>query len=83
MRFYGFNWEYMMAMSLRLFWSMVKNMHRIRAQEQLRQIRIVSLPNIDESARTEYINEQVSTLGTITVSDERDTDIAGKLAKFS
>ena len=79
MRFYGWTWEYIMAVPLRLFWTLVKNKNRIEARDTLRQIKLMAFPNLAENSKMEYIGEQESTLGTIAVSDERDTEGINKL----
>lgn len=54
-------------------------MYRIQAQENLRWVRVLSMPNITEQAREDYVNEQVKAMGIIQVSEERDTEGFNKL----
>lgn len=68
-----------MQLPLRLFWTLVKNKNRIEARENLRLIRRMAFPNLAEGGQREYIAEQESTLGTIAVTDERDTEAINKL----
>lgn len=79
MQFYHWDWEYIMGMSLRLFWTMVKSMRRIKAAENLRWIRINGFANLADKDRKEYIAEQEKIIGTISVSDQRDTEGLKKL----
>jgi hypothetical protein len=74
MRFYGYKWEEMLSLPLRLFWTMVKNKNRITAAENLRQIQLLGFQNLEEASRKEYIQAQQDTLGQIALSDERDEE---------
>lgn len=79
MRFYGYTWEYMLSLPLRLFWTLVKSKNRINAAENLRQIQLLGFQNLEESSKKAYINDQQKVLGTVAVSDERDTEGVEKL----
>ena len=68
-----------MQLPLRLFWTLVKNKNRIEARESLRALRQMSFPNIAENSKMEYIGDLESTLGTVAVTDERDTEGIQKL----
>lgn len=79
MHFYGYDWEKMMRLPLKLFWTFLGNMYRLQAQENLRWVQILSMPNIKEEGRNEYIQSQTRRMGTIQVSDERDNEGFKKL----
>ncbi|WPH68484.1 hypothetical protein [Stenotrophomonas phage BUCTxx99] len=83
MHFYGWNWQQIMQTPIKLFWTLLKQMYRLQAQEALRWIRILSVPNLTEDARKSFIDEQVKALGTIQVMDERDEDGINKLKNLS
>lgn len=68
-----------MKVPLKLFWFHLRSMYRIQAQENLRWVRVLSMPNITEQAREDYVNEQVKAMGIIQVSEERDTEGFNKL----
>lgn len=68
-----------MSLPLRLFWTLVKSKNRIQAAENLRQVELLGFQNLAEDSKKEYINRQQHTLGTIVVSDERDTEGIEKL----
>jgi hypothetical protein len=79
MRFYGWTWDYIMAVPLRLFWALVKNKNRIEARDTIKDIRKMMFPNLAENSKMEYISDQQSTLGVVAVTDERDEEGINKL----
>lgn len=79
MHFYGWDWEKIMRTPLKLFWTLLKNMYRIQAQENLRWMQILSMPNVSDSSRQEYVAAQISTIGVIQLSEARDQDGVNKL----
>lgn len=79
MRFYGWNWEYITKVNLKLFWTLLGTMYRLQAQENLRWVQVLSMPNLTEDGRKEYIDQQLSRLGTVQISDERDSEGLNKL----
>ncbi|WEU67268.1 hypothetical protein [Xanthomonas phage JGB6] len=48
MHFYHWDWEKIMKTPLKLFWTLLKTMYRLQAQEALRWVNILSMPNISE-----------------------------------
>ena len=74
MHFYHMTWDEINKLPLKLFWTFLKSMYRIEARQNLRMVQVISMPNISEEGRREYIDQQLKTLGTITVSEERDED---------
>jgi hypothetical protein len=79
MKFYGYKYEEMLSLPLRLFWTMVKNKNRITAAENLRQIQLLGFQNLEKDSREEYIRVQQDTLGQVAISDERDEEGVNKL----
>lgn len=79
MHFYGYDWEKIMATPLKLFWTLLGSMYRIQAQENLRWVEVLSMPNIGEEGRDNFIKRQIDRLGVVQVSDERDTEGLNKL----
>ncbi len=79
MHFYGYDWAKIMATPLKLFWTFLGTMYRIQAQENLRWVEVLSMPNIGEDGRKEFIQRQVNRLGVVQISEERDTEGLNKL----
>lgn len=77
--FYHWTWDYTAALPLRLFWTLVKSMNRLRAEENLRQVYLSGFHNLAENTKTEYIRQQEQTIGTIVVSEDRDAEGISKL----
>ncbi len=58
-------------MPVRVFWLAVRQMHRIKAAENLRWARNLSVPNMTEDSRRGFIDEQIRTLGVIAEEEPR------------
>jgi hypothetical protein len=83
MKYYSYDWDKMMAVPLRLFWTLLKNMYRIEAQENLRWTRLLSMGNVTEEARKEFVQDQMDQIGVVQVTDERDEEGINKLKQLA
>jgi hypothetical protein len=79
MHFYGWDWEKMLSIRLKFFWTLTKNMNRIKAAEALRLAKIMSVGQMDQQSREGFIRQQEEVLGKICVSDERDEEAIERL----
>lgn len=71
MHFYGYDWDKIMATPLKLFWTFLSTMYRIIAQENLRWVRVLSMPNASDDGRSEYINDQINKMGVVQIREEK------------
>ncbi len=72
----------MQQLNLRLFWTCLKTMQRIKAADNLRLMQIVGMPNTDENGRRDYVTHQQKVIGVTQVSDERDEEGIRKLRQL-
>lgn len=72
----------MQQLNLRLFWTCLKTMQRIKAADNLRLMQLIGMPNTDENGRREYVDHQQKVIGTTQVSDERDQEGIEKLRQL-
>ncbi len=71
-----------MGLNLRLFWTCLKTMHRIKAGENLRYMELIGMPNVSQEDRKSYAERQQEKIGTTTISDERDEAGIAKLRQL-
>jgi hypothetical protein len=84
MRFYHWGWEEVMNLPLQAFWTCLRAMQRLRAQENLRLAKLICLPNITEDARKEFFEQQAQILGVVAVETPvRDPNAISKLKQIS
>lgn len=83
MRFYGWTWQATLKVPLRVLWTCIKNMHRIRAAEELRAGYVACFPNMDENGKRSFQQDRIAAVGVTEVSDERDEDGLNKLKALS
>jgi len=80
MHFYKWSWEQIMHTPLRLFWTLMKQMHRIKAGENLRWYSILAMSQHgSEDDRRNFIASQTTNIGVTHVSEDRDEEGIAKL----
>lgn len=83
MHFYSWTWQEVMDLPLLAFWTCLKGVHRLRAQENIRWARLLMLPNTSEDARREFFEQQERAIGFVATSDERDEEGFAKLKQMA
>jgi hypothetical protein len=88
MRFYGWTWSELMQTPIFGFWVCYRQMNRIVAQENLRQMNIVGLPNASEDWRREWADNQLEAIGEVVKATrapevKRDPDAGEKLKQLA
>ena len=75
MHFYGWSWQEIVQTPLKLFWTLMKQMHRLKAAENLRWFAVLSMSSGgSEQDRREFIEAQKRNVGVTHMSEHRDEE---------
>lgn len=77
--YFGYKWDEIMEVPLKLFWAFLGNMYRLQAAENLRWVQVLSIPHASEDDRKHYSQGQIKRMGVVQVSEERDSEGVNKL----
>lgn len=62
-KFYQWSWVETMSLPITVFWTLMKQMRRLQAQDALQQIEILSLPHQNEEVRKAWYERQIKASG--------------------
>lgn len=85
MRGYSLDWEAVMRLPMRAFWTLLKNLNRLRAADDIRTMNLLWMQGAtDPEARREFIEDLKSRIGVTTVERAvRDLEGLRKLKSLS
>lgn len=84
MRFYGWSWQETMATPIFAFWTCLKYIDRLRADEAMAQLDASAYPHVDHQGREAILASLKERLGTVAVDQPKfDAEGWSQLKKIS
>jgi hypothetical protein len=65
MKFYGMKFEEVEQMPIRIFWVSFHQMNRIKAAENLRWARNLSVANMTDEGRRSFVDQETQAMGVV------------------